>query len=415
MLRKLKDYIPLYAAHALKVFSFIILIPHFTQVFSKDVWGVFLSVQAFSIWLQIIVEYGFNLSATREMSQVRDDKFVIGRLVSEVLGAKIFLSTIVIIIALVACLLIPAFKENKTLVYYGMLFAIIQGFSPVWYFISQNKFAQFAMIDLLSRIAYLLSCIFLISEDTDASRVFILGSLVFSVANFVGFTIIIKSVNLQVPTISGSMKSIKEGFSMFFFVGLTSVYTTLNLLILGISAPASVVAEYGTSDRIVRASGGLLDPINRVVFSKLSYLYKNDFPSALRFLKKAAIVILGIGFLLFFLFEILAGFIISILAPEYAESVGYLKLLLVFLPILAINNILGLHIMIPLEMDKEFNLTFSTVSILSITAMFILVPIYGAYGMAVITILTESMAAIGMALFIIKRRVLRNEKNHTIV
>lgn len=411
MVNRVKEYLPLYGSHALKVFSFILLIPHFTSIFDKQIWGIVLSVQAFCLWLQIVVEYGFNLSATREMSQNRDNSSVISDLIADVMGAKIFLSFVVAIISIIAIIIFPTFKNNVWLVVYGVIFAIVQGFSPIWYFMSQGKFSQFAAIDFASRLVYLILCIVFVKDNSDAINIFKSGIFVFLLANMIGFFIINKSVVLKMSSISGSIRSLKSGFSMFFFVGLTSIYTTLNLVILGIGHNSVVVAEYGTSDRIVRASGGLLDPLNRVIFAKLSYLYKKDFKEAKRFLYKAAAAIIITGLIIFSVSEILADLIISILAPEYRNSVIYLRLLLIFIPFLAINNILGLHIMIPLGMDKEFNITFAVASILSVISMIAFVPTYGPFLMGWITIFTEIIASAIMLFFILKKGVLNDRQD----
>ena len=396
MLSRGFGYLTLYGAHALKVFSFVLLIPHFTGIFPKTVWGQILTVQAFALWLQIVVEYGFNLSATRSMARVRDDEAALSHLVAGVAGAKALLSGVVGVIALVAGLWLSSLHGLGQLLFLATVYAVFQGYNPIWYFLARGKFSQYAAIDFANRLSYLLLCLLFIRNSQQASLIFIFGIVTALSTNVVGYLLISRQIRVRFPTVSASWQALKEGFGMFLFVGVTSIYTTLNLVILGFSQTAGVVAAYGTSDRIVRASGGLLDPLNRIVYAKLSYLYHHNFVDALSFLKKAALAIFGAGLLIFIAGEFAAGMIINILAPGYPESVFYLRLLFWFIPLLAINNIVGLHIMLPLGMDRIFNTIFIVVSILSVGAMLRYVPTGGAAAMAVITILTEAAACVGM-------------------
>ena len=396
LLSRVFGYLTLYGAHALKVFSFVLLIPHFTGIFPKAVWGQILIVQAFALWLQIVVEYGFNLSATRSMARVRDDEAALSKLVAGVAGAKAVLAGVVGMIAFAAGLGLSSMHGLGQLLFLATVYAVFQGYNPVWYFLARGKFSQYAAIDFANRLTYLLLCLVFIRNGQQASLIFVFGIVTALFTNMVGYFLISRQIRVRFPTVLDSWQALREGFGMFLFVGVTSIYTTLNLVILGFSQTAGVVAAYGTSDRIVRATGGLLDPLNRIVYAKLSYLYHHDFADALAFLKKAAVAIFVGGILIFVAGEFAAGTIIGILAPDYPESIAYLKLLFWFIPLLALNNIVGLHIMLPLGMDKTFNTIFIVVSVLSVGAMLLCVPSGGATAMAIITILTEAVACIGM-------------------
>ncbi len=412
MLKKSSSYLVLYGSHALKVFSFVILIPHFTRIFPKQLWGNIIMIQAIGLWLQILIEYGFNLSATRSMARVRNDDEEISRLVSGVLGAKALLSVSAIILSILTAIFFPKFTGMNGILFYATLFAIIQGFNPIWYFMARERFAQYASIDFLSRLIYLLGCLVIIKNSSQGNMIFIIGILTGILANTLGYWIIYRKINFIFPSLNDCLFSLREGFGMFVFVGITSIYTTLNVVILGISQDASIVAAYGTSDKIVRAAGGMLDPINRVVYSKLSFLYKDNFIKAVDFLRKAALGILMVGSLIFICGELLAPFIIRILAPNYPEAIHFLRILLIFIPILALNNIVGLHIMLPLGMDKKFNTVFIITSLISVILMYFFIPLRGADALAAITIFTELAALIGMGIFIVQGNVL--SKNNTL-
>ncbi|SMB90160.1 oligosaccharide flippase family protein [Deinococcus hopiensis] len=397
---KLGKYFVLYGAHGLKLFSFIILIPLFTKIFPKSLWGQVLIVQALALWLQMVIEYGFNLSATRGMARVRNDTDALSALASGVIGAKIILAVIVIVIAFFVASFVPAFHGLGNLVFWSTLFAVVQGFNPIWYFMATDQFGKYALIDFASRASYLLLCFFLIKSQGDAYKIFGVGILTGIFTCFLGYERMYRQMKFKAPSRIESIAALRDGASLFFFMAATSIYTTLNLPILGSSQPSAVVAAYGTSDRIVRATSGLLEPLNRIVYARLSYLYKNKFEDAIKFLRTAALIVILGGLILFISFEILSPLLIKIVAPSYPEAVKYIRGLLIVVPIVAINNVLGFHVMLPLGLDKAFNTIFISVSVISALAMLVLTPRFGTYGMTLVTISTEVLACLAMLYFI---------------
>jgi polysaccharide transporter, PST family len=406
MLRRLLGYLTLYGAHGLKVFSFVILIPHFTAIFPKAVWGQILIVQALSLWLQIVIEYGFNFSATRSMSRARESDEEIGRLVSGVISAKLFLSLIAIMVALTIYILFYRRSFPIELLMWSVGFAIMQGFSPIWYFLAREKFSQYARIDFSSRLLYLILCFFLIKNQFQGNMIFSFGIITATLANMIGYFSISREIIFARPRWADAARALKEGFAMFVFVGTTSIYTTLNIVILGLSQTTSVVAEYGTADRIVRSASGLLDPLNRIIYSRVTFMYSKDVGQGLAFVKRASWLIVGFALLVFSVGQLFSEQIIHLLAPSFSASEIYLKYLLLYIPVIAINNILGIHIMMALGMDRAFNTVFISVSIISAIFMLLLVPQIGVMGMIAITIGAELTACVGMAFSIRRSRAL---------
>ncbi|GGB76782.1 oligosaccharide flippase family protein [Deinococcus soli (ex Cha et al. 2016)] len=408
MLQKALSYLSLYGAHFLKLFTFIILLPHFANVLNPGLWGKILVIQSLSLWLQTVVEYGFNFSATRRMSVARNDMKRLASLISGVIGAKIFLSIIVSALVILVLEATTIFEGLSSMLWLAAVSAIVQGFTPIWYFTASEKFGRFANIDMIARVSYLLLCLSFIKDDNDGYLIFVFNIVVFAVANLIGYYFMFKEVDRKIPHLSDIIDALRDGAPMFIFYGITSVYTTLSVFILGLYQPATLIANYGTADRIVRSSAGLIDPINRVIFSRLSYLYKFEPKRALHMLTLSSILIASLGLSIFFGGRYLADFIINSFFPKYPDASEFIKSLLFYVPIVALNSILGLQIMLPLNMDKEFTSIFTIVSIFSFGAMVILVPTGGTERMIDIIILSELLVMILMVISILRSGKLRD-------
>lgn len=393
-LSKIGNYVIIYLSHFFKVFSFVLLLPLFTRTFDKDIWGLVVAAQAFSFWLQIIVEYGYNLSATRSISQMGEDKQKIVGYIISVFKSKAILAVSAVIISGIAFIFFDSVSRFGSLIVWVVLFAIVQGFAPVWYYLSLNKLHLYSAYDLVSRISYLTLCIVFIKSDSDAFMVFAFGvvtgmiPIVMSLINFKKFKANTKYDKMKIIFV------MRDSFPIFLFAIVTSVYTSLNILILSNYAALSVVAVYSVADRIVRTSGSLLEPLNRIFYAKMSRDYVAGLEISRSSLKKVSLVLSMAGILIFLALQVLGSFLISILAPKYGSSVEYISILSFYIPFLILNNILGLHIVLPLGLDKQFNIIFMVSSLCSLIAMMVVVPKYGALGLAYITIITEIAVSI---------------------
>src|SRR3954447_15094234 len=87
----LVNVVTLYGVQACTYVLPLITFPYLARVLHPDGWGAVLFSQAIGAMIAIAVEYGFDLSATRETARFSTDRKRLRELVAGVLGAKIAL------------------------------------------------------------------------------------------------------------------------------------------------------------------------------------------------------------------------------------------------------------------------------------------------------------------------------------
>jgi PST family polysaccharide transporter len=90
----------------------ILIIPHLIKTLGVDRFGIVSLAQTTMIYLFVIVDYGFSLSAVKDVSINREDKVYLNRVFSEVMITKFFLGIMAFFLLLIAVSIHPKFVIN---------------------------------------------------------------------------------------------------------------------------------------------------------------------------------------------------------------------------------------------------------------------------------------------------------------
>ena len=105
----IENFFSLSILNALNVLLPLITLPYLTRVVGIDKYGLYYYVYTLIQTLIIISSYGFNFSATKIISQNRDNKDYVNRVYNAVIGCKAIISVIIVLVVLsLSCLLLDS-------------------------------------------------------------------------------------------------------------------------------------------------------------------------------------------------------------------------------------------------------------------------------------------------------------------
>src|SRR3981189_3095067 len=79
------------ALYGIQVAGYVIpllTIPYLARVLHPQGFGLLLFAQSFAMWASVVIEYGFNLSATRDVARNRASNSMLAEIAAGGLGAK---------------------------------------------------------------------------------------------------------------------------------------------------------------------------------------------------------------------------------------------------------------------------------------------------------------------------------------
>src|SRR5438270_13394393 len=90
----------------------LLVLPYLTRVLSTDHFGLIAFATSFNFYFITLVEYGFNLSATRRIAVHRDDPEKVAKICSSVYAAKTILTVLGFAIMLAVVVATPKLRAN---------------------------------------------------------------------------------------------------------------------------------------------------------------------------------------------------------------------------------------------------------------------------------------------------------------
>ena len=146
-------------------FLSLIILPFLARTISMEGIGLLGLVNTLGVVCLLVMEYGFSLSATREIAS--NNKKNISLLVSRVLITKLILIIPCFIISICSFLIVPIFDKYQLLIILTLIISIFNGVTPIWYFQGIQKIYSFALLKISIRIISIVPIFLLVRSVND--------------------------------------------------------------------------------------------------------------------------------------------------------------------------------------------------------------------------------------------------------
>ncbi len=401
-----KNVAALYAFQIASYGAPLAILPWLTRVLGPAGFGRIGFCGAVTGYFVLLAAYGFNFSATRQVATRWDDRA--GR-------SKVFWTTLAVK-TLIACAGLPClmlltfcahqFAEQRLLLFVSYLTVFGTVLTPAWYFQGTERQAVLSGITIAVRIASIPAVFLLVRSASDVYVAALITSGVTVVVGCLCLGYLVKIDELDRIHFDGAdlLSVLKDGWHLFLSTASMSLYQTTNTVVLGLVSGTVAVGHYSAAEKMIQAAQGLRAPINQSVYPRVSGLMKESRAAAFALVRRVLRIQGSIALALSVLLFAAAPPLIRIAyGSAYEETISVLRWL-AFLPFLVgLSNVLGIHTMLAMGMNKVVSTILLTAGAINVAALYVLTHWFGAVGAAMSVVGTEFLITAAMAL-ILKRR-----------
>ena len=368
----------------------LITLPYLARVLGAHYFGMVALAQAFGMYVTLLVEFGFNLSATRDVARYRDDSQRLSHILADVLGAKLMLALASLCAAVVLQFVLRQFRDNPVFLWTGVAAGIAQAFSMVWFYQGLERMKIAAVVSTVSNAIGALGIFLLVHSPQHAWRVLVMQALGAILGSVLLLATAYREVAFHVPTLRGSWTALRSGGSMFLFRSAVSLYTTMNTLMVGMLAGPVVVGCFAGAEKLCRSAVGLQQPLSQSLYPKLIFLRERHKDRTARAARSGTVVLLGCGAICSTTLFFAAGLLVRLfLGSEYTGAVQIVKIL-AFLPIgVALASAIAYQWMLPLGLDRQMTVAAVLGGTWCLVVGGSLFPHLGSSGVAIGTVTAE--------------------------
>lgn len=361
-----------------------VTVPYVTRVFGADLYGVFSIALNWITYYQLVVEYGFNLSATKKVVEAgtRDEY---DSLVTAVVLARLALVVLCFAVVLVLGLVSVASGEQLScmLVLFSMLVGIALQLN--WLFQGLQDMKMITIATASARALSVVLIFLLINNQGQLALYSFLYSITYLASGVLTHVLAWwrHGVRLRKPSLHNMFREMRDGTPIFLSSAAGKIIGNVGVTVLGAYQPAAVVGAYAAVLKVPQMASLMFTPIGQALYPRAN-------EESLKSKSAAAKLVLKFGGPVTALFAVMLVVIVILREPLVSILFGsaYLTAADTLIPLSAwvlfgiVNNFLGVQLLIPFGYQRLYSALMVADSVLALVLNVLLGSCFGAMGVA---------------------------------
>lgn len=308
---------------------------YFIEVLGSELWGLIIFAQSIAMYFSVLINFGFDKSASKLIAVNRESKSKVSEILSSVLIIKACLFVIAFLL-LTGMLFLTNIGRDKNLLYilsFGICFN--EFLFPQWYFQGKEKLKFPVIINGITKISFLILMIFIVKSPEEYLMVPILNGLGAFLGGLFALYIVFKKQGeiFRFQKLKTMLDYLKESLPLFGSNIIISVKDRLSIIIIGSFLGMSEVAFYDLALKIMNFVNQPANIVNNAIYPKVS-VDKN-----MKFVRKISLLTFSVITVLVVVLVILAPFIVELLSGGINEVAILTTRILLISPLIFVFSI----------------------------------------------------------------------------
>lgn len=224
------------------------------------------------IYLQTIIDFGFNYTAVRDIARIKNDKNKVSEIFSTVMITEIFLMFFSFILLIFCIYTFSFFYKYRLILLLTFLYIPGHILFPAWFFQAMEQMKYITFLNLLSKLIFTLLVFVFIKDKGDYIFQPILTALGFYVSGIISIYIIIKKYNVRIvlPSFSNIKNVLKGSWNMFVILFLPNLYSNFSIILLNSYVGQVATGLYSSGYKFIDLATQLFSVLSRTFYPFLA-------------------------------------------------------------------------------------------------------------------------------------------------
>ncbi|MCO8091496.1 oligosaccharide flippase family protein [Acinetobacter pseudolwoffii] len=266
-----------FSLSALKLINLIlplVTLPYLIKVLGFHYYGAIVLAMSLIMYFQAVTDYGFNLSATREIAKHKHSKKQLNFIYSKTLWSKFTLLILSLVVLIPIICFIPQFREDSLIFYLMCLTLIGHTMFPEWFFRGIERMRYITILDLSVKISFTIGVFLFIHKPQDYWIYPVLFGCGYLLSALIAYYIIYKhfSIQLRLVRVAQVKTTLYKGSPLFVNQFMPNFYNNTTNFLVGLLLGNYAAGVFGAIRQIVNLLNVFNSVVSTVVFP---YLVRN--------------------------------------------------------------------------------------------------------------------------------------------
>jgi len=377
----------------------LITLPYLMRTVGKANYGIYSYVYMVVQYVIIFATYGFNFSATKQISQCRDDNEKVNQIYNSVIASKLIIGIVVSSVILLLSRIVFRDDQAPLMFLYGLGMVIGDILTPLWLFQGMEKMKYMTLVNASSKILFTILVFIVIRQSDDFVLIILLNSAGYMLAGMLSIMLAHRQFGMRIglSSVKDVKYQFKEGFAVFGSTFGMYLYRNANIIILKQFVPNDTVGVYSAAEKVIKGVQSLVTPLAQALFPHLSFRFRDrSDKDNIEMLKKISVpFVLVVLFLTVSVF-LCAPWISDVLCGgvEFRECVPIMRILTPVILFGEINYLIGILGLVNMNRQKQFFYSVFITGVFSVLFIVMFVARYGAFAAAASMSLSEFLLMI---------------------
>lgn len=369
----------------------LITFPYISRVLQATINGKLNFALSITNYFVTFASLGIPIYGIKACAVVRDDKKELSKTVKELFVLNFITSVISFLTLLAIIELIPKFQEYTSLLLIDSIAIWLNLISVEWLFKALEEYTYITNRSIAFKIISVILMFVFVHKQADyiiyaiISLIGTSGSLVLNVVRCR------KLINFRDFVKLDIKKHIGPVFSFFFLSASWTLYMNLDTVMLGFIAGDTEVGYYAAAVKLKGILVSTISALGTVLLPRLtSFFSKNKMEEFYKLLRSDAqfITIAAVYFTSFCVINA-REIMMTLSGNTYLPAVPAMQIISISILFIGFSTMLGTNVLIPMGKEKITMLATLVGLVVDAALNFLWIPIYGAAGAAVATVIGE--------------------------